>query len=308
MAASAPAPRGPGRTSVALALCLAVLLAAAGATVASNSSRGSRERSPRDAPLFRTQTMQFGPRKHCEDVKASTTVMYMYHYDGAGKLFLVPDAAAAAAAAADGPAAASEEERPEVARDACAGFSTGRLQVLSFDARRYAGSAEVTYTHRDVSPSESSPRRGSFTFALDREQVFRTSTRFEAAGAHVMEVQVTAKLMIRSGAAPAPPAVPAPPAEDGRSCPCTRELNLVCGTDGKQYNNPCLARCAHVGVRSVGSCAEPREVEDPSSCVCPAVYRPVCGADSVTYSNSCEARCNGVNYASGACESTERRR
>ena len=108
--------------------------------------------------------MQFGPRKHCEDVKASTTVMY--HYDGAGKLFLVPDAAAADAAAADaaavdGPAAASEEERPEVARDACAGFSTGRLQVLSFDARRYAGSAEVTYTHRDVSPSESSPRRGS---------------------------------------------------------------------------------------------------------------------------------------------------
>jgi hypothetical protein len=38
------------------------------------------------------------------------------------------------------------------------------------------------------------------------------------------------------------------------SCVCTKELNLVCGCNGKTYGNPCLAECAGITDYTVGAC------------------------------------------------------
>merc|ERR1719499_2733403 len=70
----------------------------------------------------------------------------------------------------------------------------------------------------------------------------------------------------------------------------------VCGTDGKNYNNECLAECAGVKVASKGSCPE----EKP--CTCTRIYMPVCGEDGKDYSNDCLAECAGTKVAThGKC-------
>ena len=104
---------------------------------------------------------------------------------------------------------------------------------------------------------------------------------------------------------------------------CGRELDPVCGCDGVDYTNPCLAAMAGVAINFRGECDTgcvsnatcladeycefERGCTGTGECVetpirCPDVRDPVCGCDGRTYSNECEAAAARVNVASpGGC-------
>ena len=115
---------------------------------------------------------------------------------------------------------------------------------------------------------------------------------------------------------------------------CPRILDPVCGCDGNDYGNPCMAQMAGQSVASRGRCevAEVRcggrggvacrdtqycafsrdeicgRADAMSTCMtrplaCPDIFRPVCGCDGFDYGNECEANSAGVAVLNdGTCD------
>ena len=78
---------------------------------------------------------------------------------------------------------------------------------------------------------------------------------------------------------------------------CPPESSFVCGVNGKNYHNECVANANGIVDFSVGRCPSPL----PVPCA-EFVYAPVCDADKKTYPNKCLAKIHGVApFAKGSC-------
>merc|ERR1719271_894852 len=113
---------------------------------------------------------------------------------------------------------------------------------------------------------------------------------------------------------------PPKPTTTPKGCACPKIYKPVCGQDGKQYGNSCIAKCEKVVDFTDGPCpspkttkpiiadgfmtAPPKPTTTPKGCACPKIYKPVCGKDGKQYGNSCIAKCQKVvDFTDGPCPS-----
>lgn len=87
------------------------------------------------------------------------------------------------------------------------------------------------------------------------------------------------------------------------ACSCLYDPNAtpVCGVNGKDYPNRCLANCENVRVKHEGKCSSSAGCNG-----CPKIRDPVCGKDNKTYPNMCEMLCRNVTLRyKGTCRVIE---
>lgn len=110
-----------------------------------------------------------------------------------------------------------------------------------------------------------------------------------------------------------------------RPMSCTDEVGVVCGCDGRQYENRCEASRAGFGIRTVGPCRNHSRCTSTADCAsdeycppwgggrycvarplgCVNEFDPVCGKNGVAYGNRCLAAQAGVDVRnSGPCKAT----
>lgn len=121
---------------------------------------------------------------------------------------------------------------------------------------------------------------------------------------------------------------------------CTEEWNTVCGCDGRNYSNDCVAHSHGASIRQRGLCEKPEDSTGDAGSTCGGSqdaecskglfcdysveagcgtdeqtgtcqprpercfpdYRPVCGCDGMTYPNRCSASAAGVSVKQeGSC-------
>ena len=94
-------------------------------------------------------------------------------------------------------------------------------------------------------------------------------------------------------------------------------MSAAAGSDGKAYDNKCLAACAGAAAtdarpdasRNCPGSSGRRLQQAPRVCPCPRIHAPVCAANGKVYPNACLARCDGATVvgevAAGACPSAQ---
>merc|ERR1712154_549251 len=77
-------------------------------------------------------------------------------------------------------------------------------------------------------------------------------------------------------------------------CDCGFDWQPVCSADGKQFDNPCLAKCHGADSWTEGECKD---------CDCGFDWQPVCSGDGEQFDNPCLAKCHGADsWTEGECK------
>ncbi len=94
------------------------------------------------------------------------------------------------------------------------------------------------------------------------------------------------------------------------SSECNGPVNVVCGTDNKNYPNDCFARLENITIAHTGPCfvsASNSSAAMTKVSGCSNDFAPVCGADGNSYQNECQAKAKGTTVAAnGFCFTTEK--
>ncbi|XP_048006959.1 serine protease inhibitor dipetalogastin-like [Leguminivora glycinivorella] len=80
----------------------------------------------------------------------------------------------------------------------------------------------------------------------------------------------------------------------GSDCGCAEYEQLVCGTDGRTYGNPCKLNCESKTQQELGN--PPIFIANYGRCPnllcnCPLIISPVCGTNGRTFRNTCFLEC-----------------